>query len=325
MTQPLIPSRRTFLAWAGSGAALLLAGCGSGSVADALPPKRLLIVGDGFCDQGQTGPLPTVNDGSMTWLQQMAYYYADGIAPVIPANQGGTAWAQVYAMVASPDTVSPYNTPSVQSQIDTMLASTSIANDDLVFINGGMADIMQAVTQTGISAATTATVKAAATALAAQVLLLTQNGGTHVAVIGVYDISISPWATSWAASAAPSTGSSTSDLINGISDLTVAFNDQLKININDLGAKVLFLDAALFYNLVYNTPTDYGLTDATTVVCDTPNALTCNTGTLISSVSSTTYNNYLFADDLHFTPAGQRLFALDNYGSNAYQRLTYRW
>jgi phospholipase/lecithinase/hemolysin len=276
-------------------------------------------------DQGQTGTLPTVNDGSQTWLQQMASYYQSyygNIAPVTPASQGGTAWAQVYAMVASPDTASGTNAPSVQSQVATLLANTSIANNDLVFINGGMADIVQAVTQTGISAATTATVKAAGSALATLVRQLTQNGGTHVAVTGVYDISVSPWAVSWAASAAPSTGLSTSALISGISALTIAFNDQLLPEIADLGAPVLYLDAALFYNLVSNTPTDYTLTDSTTVVCTTPTALTCTTGTVIDS---STYNLYLFADDLHFTPAGQRLFSLDNYGSNAYQRLTYRW
>jgi len=310
MTQPLTSSRRAFLAWAGSGAALLLTGCGSGSVANQLHPKRFLIVGDGFCDQGQNGSLPTVNDGSMTWLQQLAAYYGNGIAPVKPANQGGTAWAQAFAFIGSPDTVSGTNAPSVQTQVDTMLSSTAIANDDLVFINGGMADIVQAVAQTGISAATTATVQAAASALAAQVRRLTQNGGTHVALTGVYDISISPWAVG--------TGLRISD----ISDLTVAFNDQLLLDINDLGSVVLYLDAALFYNLVWHKPGDYSLSNSTTQVCTTPNALSCNTSTLIAGVN---YNKYLFADNLHFTPVAQRLFALSNYGSNAYQRLTYRW
>jgi phospholipase/lecithinase/hemolysin len=314
MTLPLTPSRRAFLAWTGAGAAsLLLAGCGSSSVADQLRPKRFLIVGDGFSDQGQTGSLPTVNDGSLTWLQQMAFYYGT-VAPVIPANQGGTAWAQAFAFIASDDTASGTNAPSVQTQVDTMLASTAIANDDLVFINGGMADIVQAVTQTGISDATTAAVQAAASALAAQVRRLTQNGGTHVAVTGVYDISVSPWATGIAAAQGLK--------ISDISALTVAFNDQLLLDISDLGAVVLYLDAALFYNLVHKTPTDYAMTNSTTQVCTTSTALTCNTGTVIDS---TNYNQYLFADDLHFTPFGQRLFALSNYGSNAYQRLTYRW
>ncbi|MDR0479752.1 MAG: GDSL family lipase [Burkholderiaceae bacterium] len=308
MTQPLSLSRRAFLACAGSGAALMLAGCGSSSVADRLNPQRFLIVGDGFCDQGQTGSLPTVNDGSPTWLQQMATYY-NNVAPVAPANQGGTAWAQAYAFIASPDTVSGTNAPSVQTQISQMLAATTIANNDLVFINGGVADIIQAVAQTGISAATTATVQAAATTLAGQVRQLTQSGGTHVVVTGVYDISISPWATS--------TGLD----LGGISKLTVDFNDQLLIDINDLGATVLYLDAALFYNLVHSTPGNYALTNATTPVCTTPTALTCNTNTLTDS----SYNTYMFADDRHFTPAVQLMFSSSTYGSNGYQRLIDRW
>ena len=309
MTLPLISSRRAFLAWAGSGAALLLAGCGDSSIVDRLDPKRFLIVGDGFCDQGQTGSLPSVNDGTQTWLQLLATYYGH-VAPVAPVSQGGTAWAQAYAFIASPDTVSGTNAPSVQTQIDQMLAATVIANNDLVFINGGMADIVQAITQTGISAATTAAVQAAASALAAQVRRLTQNGGTHVVVTGVYDISVSPWAAG--------TGLDKSS----ISKLTVAFNDQLKISINDLWQNVLFLDAALFYNLVYNSPGDYSLSNVTVPVCTTPTALTCTTGTL---VDSTNYNNYLFADDLHFTLIAQRAFGSSSYSSNGYQQLVDRW
>ena len=308
MTEPLTPSRRAFLAWAGSGAALLLAGCGGNSVANRLNPQRFLIVGDGFQDQGQTGSLPTVNDGSPTWLQQMAAYY-DKVAPVQPANQGGTAWAQAYAFISSADTVSGTEAPSVQTQISQMLAATTIASNDLVFINGGMADIMQAVTQTGISAATTTAVQAAASTLAAQVRQLTQNGNAHVVVTGVYDISLSPWAVA--------TGLD----IGGISKLTVAFNDQLLIDINDLGSTVLYLDAALFYNLVYNSQSDYGISNRTAPVCTTASALACTASTVIDS----NYNAYMFADDRHFTPTVQLMFGSSSYGNNGYQRLIDRW
>ena len=310
MTKSLTPSRRDFLAWAGSGAALLLAGCGGTSVVDPLHPQRFLIVGDGFCDQGQTGSLPTVNDGTLTWLQQLATYYSK-VAPVKPANQDGTAWAQAFAFIDSPDTVSGTYAPSVQTQIDQMLAATAITNDDLVFINGGMADIMQAITQTGISAATTTAVKAAASALAAQVRRLTQNGGTHVVVIGVYNISTSPWAAS--------TGLKIKDIHN----LTLNFNDQLKLDTADLtGKTVLVLDAANFYNRVHGTPGDYGLKDVTTPVCTTPTALTCDSSTLADSAN---YKTYLFADDRHFTPAAQIMFGMSNYSYNGYQALINWW
>ncbi|MDR0458347.1 MAG: hypothetical protein LBH10_04870 [Burkholderiaceae bacterium] len=308
MTKPLTPSRRAFLAWAGSSVTLMLAGCGGDSVVSHLNPQRFLIVGDGFCDQGQTGSLPTVNDGSQTWLQLMATYYSS-VAPVLPVIQGGTAWAQANAFIASADTVSGANAPSVQTQISQMLAATTITNNDLVFINGGMADIVQAVTQTGISPATTTAVQLAATALGGLVRQLTQNGGTHVVVTGVYDLSISPWAAS--------TGLNTSD----ISKLTTAFNDQLLINIADLASTVLYLDAALFYNLVSNSSDNYSISNTTTPVCTTPTALTCSTSTLIDA----NYNAYLFADNLNFTPAAQRMFGDENYGSNGYQRLIDRW
>jgi phospholipase/lecithinase/hemolysin len=309
MTKFLTPSRRDFLAWAGSGAALLLSGCGGTSVVDRLNPLRFLIVGDGFCDQGQTGSLPTVNDGTPTWLQQMAAYYSK-VAPVQPVRQGGTAWAQAFAFIDSPDAVSGTEAPSVKTQIDRMLAATKITDTDLVFINGGMADIVQAVTQNSISATTTKAVEAAASALATQVRRLTKNGGTHVAVTGVYDISISPWADS------------TGLEIKDISALTVAFNNQLKYDINDLGQTVLYLDAALFYNMVYISPDGYGLKNVGTQACNAPTVLTCTPSTV---VDSTSYNTYMFADALHFTPAVQRMFSQSNYGTNGYSSLIDRW
>ena len=106
----LASTRRGFLALAGAGAAVALAGCGSGSVVSAIQPKHFYVVGDGFSDVGQTGAVATVNDGSLTWIQQLAARYG---LTVTPAASGGTGYAQAFARIDSADTTSGLASPSV--------------------------------------------------------------------------------------------------------------------------------------------------------------------------------------------------------------------
>ena len=128
-------SRRAVLALACAGATALLAACGSGSVVSDLTPKRFISVGDGFADVGQNGHRFTVNDGSLNWLQQFAAHYK---LTLEPATADGFGYAQGHARIDNPDTRSGTNAPSVQQQIDTLLARTSLINGDVVFVGGGI-------------------------------------------------------------------------------------------------------------------------------------------------------------------------------------------
>jgi phospholipase/lecithinase/hemolysin len=311
----LAASRRDFLRLAGAGAALSLAGCGSGSVASAIHPQRFYVLGDGFSDVGQTGAMATVNDGTLNWIQALAAYYG---LTVTPAVSGGTGYAQAYARIGSPDTTSGYNAPSVTQQVDELLASVTFAYDDLVFINGGMHDIVDAVTAGGMSADTSAAVKAAGQALGAQVRRLVEVGGAqHVVVTGVYNMALSPWGRS--TGLAPATGFDDNAPLNQLSN---TFNNNgLKVSIADMGANVLYFDAGLFYNLIGSKPQNYAINNAETPVCNTPDALTCTPDTVIDA----NYSNYLFADSLHFTPAAQRMFVSESYATNVYTQLRQRW
>jgi phospholipase/lecithinase/hemolysin len=313
----LVPSRRDFLLLAGAGAAAL-AGCGSSSVASAIDPKRFYVVGDGFSDVGQTGAVATVNDGSLTWIQALAAEYD---LTVEPASKGGTGYAQAFARIDSPDTTSGTNAPSVRQQIDQLLTDvTTFENDDLVFINGGMHDIVDAVNAEGISDATTAAVKAAGQALAAQVRRLTGAGAKHVCVTGVYNLGISPWGR--ATGFAPAEGIGTDSPLSNLS--IDAFNNKgLLVAIADmLDGNVLYFDAGVFYNLVVSQPGNYSIDDALSPACTTPTALTCNTD---PSNVNPNYKRYLFADDLHFTPDAQRKFVSEDYLENVYTELKNRW
>jgi phospholipase/lecithinase/hemolysin len=296
-------TRRAALALVCGSVAALLAACGSGSVYHALKPTRFISVGDGFADVGQNGYRFTINDGTPNWAQQLAASYGRTLTA---AATGGWGYAQGYAHVATPDATSGTNAPSVQQQIDQVMARDSFTDTDLVLVGGGIADIVDAVNATGISADTTAAVKAAGTALGVQVNRLVQAGATHVVVSGVYDLGISPWARA---------GTHSSD----ITALTTAYNDALKLSIVKLGANVLFVDPALFFNLIYNA--NY-LSYPKDPVCTTPDATTCTNDTLLGGADPT---QYLFADGLYFTPAAQRMFSSNSYDQSAYTALQNRW
>ena len=296
-------TRRAALAAICSSAALLAA-CGSGSVAGAITPSRFISVGDGFADVGQNGYRFTVNDGTNNWTQELASHYS---LTLTAASSGGWSYAQGDARVDTVDTTSGTNAPSVKDQIDTLLARVTFADDDIVLVGGGIADIVNAVSTTGISSDTTATVSAAGTALGAQVRRLVTAGAQHVVIAGVYNLGISPWARNMGQGSA-------------VESLTTAFNDALLVSIVDLGANVLYVDPALFFNLVYNKKIK--MDNVNDPVCTTPDATTCNTGTLLAGVD---YTKYLFADQLYLTPAAQRLFSTDTFDQNAYTKLKQRW
>ncbi len=145
---------------------------------------------------------------------------------------------------------------------------------------------------------------------------LVQAGATHVVVTGPYDLGKSPWATA--------TGQTSL-----LSDLSTKFNTELLVSIVDLGANVLYVDAALLYNLMATTPTAYSLTDAVHPVCNSVdpgvgigigagrvNSSLCTTSTLID----VNYGPYLFADEVYPATAGHIKF-----GDYAYQRVIARW
>lgn len=286
-------------------ATALLVACGSGSVVSDLKPERFIAVGDGFSDVGQGGQPFTVHDGSLTWLQQLASFYE---LTVEPAAAGGWGYAQGHARVDSPD---PSGAPSVKEQIDQLLAATSLdAKKDVVFINGGMSDIVAAVEASGVSDETEAAIEAAAKALAVQVRRVVAAGARHVVVIGVHNLCRTPWGYAMGIEA---------DYEKCMP--AWAFNERLLLEIVDMGATTLYFDAALFYNLIANKPRNYPVDNVKDAVCTTPDAGSCTPATVVQE----RYNRYLFADSLHFTPAMQRLFVNDDYIENAYTRFKNRW
>ena len=308
----------------------LLAGCGS-SVESALAPTRIISFGDAFNDVGNLGVNNkyTVNDGSVNnWTQELA---ADFSLTLAPSNSGGLSYAQGNARITlTPDAAGSTATRTVTQQIDTFLASNTFQPNDLVLINGGISDIvtqweaMAAGSQT--QAQMTANITQAAKDLGAQVQRLVSAGAQHVVVVGPYDLSVSPWA---AAIGQPR-------LASTLSTTTLSFNNALLLSIVNLGANVLYVDSAFYFNLVTSSPASYAPL-ATTGNYPTPapactsvdpgpgigigtgqvNSSLCTASTIASGID---YTTYVFADPLYIAPSAQRLF-----GDSAYNKVIQRW
>lgn len=311
--------RRSLLA-AACAAAGMLAACGSGTTESAITPDRFIAFGDGYSDVGQTGSRYTVNDGTINnWTQKIADNYGK---PITSVSAGGLSYAQGNARIAAtPDAAGNASTPTITGQIDRFLATKSFANDDLVMINGGISDLIaglaqvQAGNQTGD--AFVASARESGKLLAIQVRRLVDSGAPHVVVSGTYDLGITPWAKRVNQESLLSRASS-------------AFNQGLLVEINNLGANVLYVDSAYYVNLYESSPSGYGFSNKDDAICTSidagngigtgagqVNSALCTPSTLLAGADP---RKYVFADGVYLTPLAQ-----EQLGTYAYDRLRARF
>lgn len=312
--------RRGFLL-AACASALVLAACGGGgSIASQFSPTRVIAFGDAMGDLGQNGARYTINDGSVNvWTQYVASQYG---LTLTTAAQGGLSYATGNARVAvTPDAAGNASTPTVTQQIDTFLAGNTLQGGDLVLVSAGTSDVIAEAQKVITGAETEAdaldNLTTAGQALGAQVRRLVDAGGQHVIVAGPYNLGRSPWALE--------TGNDSL-----LQDLVTQFNSKFLVSVVDLGQNVLYIDAALFFNLTTANPSVDTLTNITTPTCTSVdpgpgigtgdnqvNSNLCTTSTLVSGIDASTY---LFADRVYFTPRGQQLF-----GDYAFNRIRDRF
>ncbi|MEO6856194.1 MAG: GDSL family lipase [Rhodoferax sp.] len=322
--------RRAFLGLACASAALLAA-CGSSTTESALVPTRIIAFGDAF-SVVKSGASYTVNDSASgvitTWLGQFANSYGITATPVA---SGGYVYAQANARISNTtDAAGSTTTQTVTQQIDAFLASgVTLGDSDIVTINAGISDLVVEMNAVTAGTETSATMIANATQygkdLGAQVRRLVAAGGKHVVVVGPYNMGVSPWAASLNQSGL-------------LQSATGKFNDAMLVSIVDLGSSVLYIDAAYYFNLVSGTDhANYGVATVTGLACNSVdtgagigtgtgqvNSSLCTPSTLnpaiVANSAGVTYDQYLFADRLYFTPIAQRLFGIYAYG-----RVHLRW
>jgi len=316
-----MPFQRLRRALLTAACASLLAACGGSSeVESELVPTRFVSFGDAFADVGQRGSNYTINDRTTNnWTQELAGRYA---RPMAVTASGGWSYATGSARVTvKPDAAGNAATPTITEQVSSFLTSQTIGPNDVVIVSGGISDIVAEVAALNAGRQTqaqaTANIRQAARDLGAQVRRVVQAGGKHVVVVGSYNLGRSPWAI-------------TTAQVPLLTELSGRFNDELLVSIVDLGSSVLYVDAALYFNLVTSAPAAYGLRDATSIACTSAdagqgigtgtgqvNSALCTPSTLLPGIDPAAY---LFADRLYFTPVGNRLF-----GDYAFDRMKERW
>jgi len=313
--------------------ALLVAACGGGSIVSSFTPTRVIAFGDAMADLGQNGRRYTVNDNTVNnWTEFVARGFGLQLAP---SAAGGLSFATGNARItATTDAAGNTGTPSVAQQVDAFLAASRPTENDLIMVSAGTSDVIvqaKAVMDGAIGEAQAQqNVQQAADALAAQVRRLVDAGARHVVVVGPYNLGRSAWAVQ-------TSQAGLLERLSAISGNTGAnqprsFNERLLIAMVDLGATVLYVDAALEFNLITATPeaTGFELSNATAVACASVDPgpgigtgagqVNSNLCTPATIAAGTDYTRFLFADRVYPTPRGHVIF-----GDFAFNRIRERW
>lgn len=302
-------TRRVLLGLAPA-ALLVLAACGSGTIESQFNPTRMVVFGDALSDIGQaSGKRYTVNDTSKTWTELVAASY--GITTLTPSSAGGTNYATGNARVTlKPDAAGSTATKTIKEQIDAFLASGTIGPADVVILQGGISDMivqMQAyIAGTQTSDQMLANLKQAGLDFADQARRLKAAGANHIAIVGAYDLSFTPWGIS--------TGKQSL-----LTQASTAFNSAVLVSLVNEGETMLFLDTALQFNLMATNPASYAFVNVTDPACTSVdpgpgigigtgkvNSLLCTTTTIPTGVD---YSTYLWADPVYPAPAAHSRLA----------------
>lgn len=311
-TTPSAPTRRAVLrmgavtgALAATGAAGMLSACGSGDIVSALQPSRFISFGDGLSDLGQSGSRYTINDGTLnTWADRLANRYGKTLTA---QAAGGLGYAQGHAATEAMPR-------SIEGQIDAFLSNQVLGTSDVVLMNIPVSYVLNPATavKAGTLSESAAMQQIAnhGVAFAAQVRRLIAAGAKYIVVVGVYDVGRSPYGI------ALNVPNLLTSEVQKSSAAVTHLNDTFKIEVVKLGANVLFVDGAYLVNRNVQYGPNWGFVNSKAPICTTSTALTCTDSTLVSS----TKTQYLFADNIHLTPAGNQ-----QLGDYAYDQLHGRW
>lgn len=297
---------------------------GSGSSGAASPAGGIVLqvvsFGDSLSDVGTYAPIASVVGGGrfttnpgQVWTLDVAQYYGDTLtaAYTIDATkklsaQGGLGYAEGGATVATPANLNNFLVGvigdvemPVTEQVSRYLSEHGSFNaGQLVLVWAGANDVLRA----GALPAAAPTIQTAANALAQVVGQIVSGGATHVVLVNVPNVGLSP------------KGLAASDGGANLTQLSQLFNNDLTsaLQANGLQSKVIEVDSYTWLNqLIANFQANGFSVSNTGQACDpskTPDdtSLLCSPRTYVASNADQTY---MFADDLHPTTHVHTLFA----------------
>ncbi|WP_321899573.1 SGNH/GDSL hydrolase family protein [Paraburkholderia heleia] len=299
-------------------------GSGGGSSSGTTPAGgvKLQVVsfGDSLSDVGTYAPLAsavgggrfTTNPGQV-WSQDVAQYYGDTLNAAYTVGldhklsaQGGFGYAEGGATVATPadqydflsDVIGNIEMPVNQQVSSYLSAHGSFNSGQLVLVWAGANDVLRAGNPPGANTV----VQTAATTLAQIVGQIVQAGATHVVVINVPNVGLSP------------KGITSPDGGANLTQLSQLFDSTLNgaLQANGLQGKVIEVDSYTWITQLVANFQASGFTVSNTAQACAPSKTPDNTSLLCSPatyVSANADQTYMFADDLHPTTHTHTLFA----------------
>ena len=264
----------------------LLSACGASSTVDPFKPTRVIGLGDAYNDITASRVYTVRGTNTVeTVVGQVAAYF--GSSNVVSLAQSGAKISGASGSLAS--------------QISSFGAFEAT---DLVVVTAGSQEIRDAYGSTYDNAAATAAAEAAATALVDQVKELLRLGARHILLMQPLEFSVTPLAYSnrtlypYDVKASP----------------TVTFNSKIAGDLQKYMADQGYTSNPVIYG-------GWGLSSTfNTLVVNAHNGLTqifanlkdpvCTSATSVVGCDGfTTDSNYLFADGVNLTPAGNRWVA----------------
>ncbi len=312
---------RTLKALCAVTVATLLSACGgASSTVDPFVATRVIAFGDGFnYVDGAGAGLSTVQTGETdnTIAGRIAARYgivvkrvADGATVLNPlASTGGFSYATANARVAD-----------VDAQITAFLSSAgSVAKKDLIIIAVGNWDIYDAYTN-GVTS-----MDSNASALVASIQRLTTAGAEHVVVMPAINMARTPWAANKSLAGIQQLSITTSSL-PGLNSFNFLLLTKLNAAFRQDRKPVYLLDRSSDFN---NFAGQFDTNGSTRIINVSGMALTADTGLYVpvctahtamagcalgglnttSPLTATSYQSYVFADDINLTPLANRFLA----------------
>ncbi|CAE6734383.1 SGNH/GDSL hydrolase family protein [Paraburkholderia haematera] len=313
-----------------AGVISLLTACGghggdSSSGSGTAPPPggvnlQVVSFGDSLSDVGTFAPIAsavgggrfTTNPGQV-WTQNVAQYYGGTLSAAFTIDithklsaQNGLGYAEGGATVATPanlydfltDVIGNIEMPVNQQVSSYLNTHGSFNSSQLVLVWAGANDVLRA----GSLPAAAPTVQTAAATLAQIVGQIVQSGATHVVLVNVPNVGLSP------------KGIASSDGGANLTQLSQLFNEDLNaaLQADGLQGKVIQIDSYTWVDqIIANAQANGFAVTNTGQACD-PTKTPDDTSLLCSPATYATANadqTYMFADDLHPTTHLHALFA----------------
>ncbi len=291
--------------------ALLLASCGGGDLVERFVPERVLSFGDEnsviessngigvkYTINFQTDAAASIDCTQLAiWNQIVASSYG------LPFDKcPGTATSTRSRILAVPNA----GVAGVTQQIDNFLNPStgekdSFGGHDLVTVMAGLHDIVDLQTQIGVNGYTfdnaKADASAAGIALASQVNRIVEAGG-KVLIATVPRVGYTPY------------GRADATRASQLNELTDQFNDALRFNIINDGRRI----GLVLADQNIRTVVEAASLNVSEAACTATPVTSCTSQTLKTGATPSTW---LWADDLHLSPAGH-----SSIGSLAVARAT---